>query len=233
MGQVHDLSVLTILVRVLLSIVVGGVIGLERGKKSQAAGFRTYMLVCLGSAMVMMTNQFISIQFNTGDPSRMGAQVISGIGFLGAGTILVTKNNRIKGLTTAAGIWASATIGLAIGIGFYLGAIIGAIFILIIMTVLQPLKSYIQKRSRNLSFYVVFTSLESFNRLLIYFSSIGIKVNDIQNGLIDIDTLYQANHENGEMGCYFTIKLSENFDHIKFIEEVHQQPGVKYVEEIK
>ncbi|KXT84696.1 Mg(2+) transport ATPase protein C [Streptococcus sp. DD11] len=163
----------------------------------------------------------------------MGAQVISGIGFLGAGTILVTKNNRVKGLTTAAGIWTSAAIGLAIGIGFYSGAIACAVALLLIMTIFQPLKSYIQKRSRKVDVYLVLTSLEAFNRLLIYLSNHQIKVNNIQNGLIDTDTLYHANNEKGEIGCYFSLTLNDTFDHLKFIEDIHQQPGVKYIEEIK
>ncbi|KXT87986.1 MgtC/SapB family protein [Streptococcus oralis] len=223
----------SILFRILLSVIIGGIIGLERGRKAQSAGFRTYILVCLGSAMVMMTNEYVISQYGTGDPTRMGAQVISGIGFLGAGTILVTKNNRVKGLTTAAGIWTSATIGLAIGIRFYSGAIACALALITIMTIFQPLKSYIQRRSRKVEVYVVLTSLEAFNRILIYLSSHQIKVNAIQNGLIDIDTLYQANHDQGELGCYFSLTLTETFNHLKFIEEIHQQPGVKYIEEIK
>ncbi|MBP2621216.1 MgtC/SapB family protein [Streptococcus panodentis] len=219
--------------RILLSVIIGGIIGLERGRKAQSAGFRTYILVCLGSAMVMMTNEFVSEIYHTGDPTRMGAQVISGIGFLGAGTILVTKNNRVKGLTTAAGIWTSAAIGLAIGIGFYSGAIACAVALLLIMTIFQPLKSYIQKRSRKVDVYLVLTSLEAFNRLLIYLSNHQIKVNNIQNGLIDTDTLYHANNEKGEIGCYFSLTLNDTFDHLKFIEDIHQQPGVKYIEEIK
>mgnify|MGYP001027887749 CR=1 FL=1 len=107
----------------MLTLTIGGMIGLERGSKNQSAGFRTYMLVCLGAASVMMTNQYICDHFESGDPSRLGAQVISGIGFLGAGTIIVTKRNQVRGLTTAAGLWSSACLGLAVGIGFYEGAV--------------------------------------------------------------------------------------------------------------
>ena len=104
----QELNTGSIILRILLSIGVGGVIGLERGIKNQPAGFRTYMLVCLGASLVMMTNQYICDTFGGGDPSRLGAQVISGIGFLGAGTILVTNGSRIRGLTTAAGLWTAA-----------------------------------------------------------------------------------------------------------------------------
>lgn len=120
-------SIVEITVKLLLALLCGGILGIEREHKKRPAGFRTYMLVSLGSALVMMTNQYIWEYYGIGDPTRMGAQVINGIGFLGAGTIIVTGHNRVKGLTTAAGLWTAACIGLAIGIGFYEGAVIGTI----------------------------------------------------------------------------------------------------------
>src|SRR5699024_10424815 len=103
----------TVFIRLLLATIMGGIIGLDRDLKSRAAGFRTHMIVSIGSATAMLTNQYILMDSGQviGDPTRMGAQVISGIGFLGAGTILVRKNDKITGLTTAAGLWATATIG--------------------------------------------------------------------------------------------------------------------------
>lgn len=86
----RDLNVASISLRIVLSILIGGILGIERGRKNRPAGLRTYILVCLGSALVMMTNQYVYITFDTGDPVRLGAQVISGIGFLGAGTIVLT-----------------------------------------------------------------------------------------------------------------------------------------------
>lgn len=148
MPNLQELSIVTITCRIILSVIVGGILGLERGTKSQAAGFRTYILVCLGATMIMMTNQYVSDVYKLGDPTRMGAQVVSGIGFLGAGTILVTDRNRVRGLTTAAGIWTAAAVGLAIGIGFYAGAIAMSIALIMTMTIFAPLKRYIQKRSR-------------------------------------------------------------------------------------
>ncbi|WP_423190535.1 MgtC/SapB family protein [Alkalibacterium sp. f15] len=136
--------------------------------KHHAAGFRTYILVCLGSTMVMMTNQFISDMYNTGDPARMGAQVISGIGFLGAGTILVTSNNHVKGLTTAAGLWSAACIGLAIGIGFYQGAIIGAFSLLVIISSFQKIKRLLINKKNSVDFYILFETLEDFHDFLTY-----------------------------------------------------------------
>ena len=117
--SLSDLSIVTMIFRIILSMACGGVIGLERGKANQPAGMRTYMLVSLGSCVVMITGEFLFYKYGAGDPARLGAQVVSGIGFLGAGSIVISGKSKIKGLTTAAGLWASACIGLVIGIGFF------------------------------------------------------------------------------------------------------------------
>ena len=105
---------------------------------------RTHILVCIGAMLAMSTGQYAFIYYNSVDPTRIGAQVVSGIGFLGAGSIIVTRGNRIQGLTTAAGLWASACIGLAIGIGFYEGAIVGAVAVYITERMLRRLSKSIR-----------------------------------------------------------------------------------------
>ena len=135
-----EISIWSIMVRFILAFLCSGLIGMERARRRHAAGFRTYILVCIGSMIAIFTNQYIFEVYGTGDVGRLGAQVISGIGFLGAGTILVTSRSQIKGLTTAAGLWVSACIGLAIGIGFYTVAIIGTIFALIAFVALPKLE---------------------------------------------------------------------------------------------
>ena len=142
--------------KLILALICGGLLGIERGRKKRPAGFRTYMLVCIGASLVMMTNDYISMMYQTGDPSRMGAQVISGIGFLGAGTIITTGHNRVKGLTTAAGLWASACVGLAIGIGFYEGAILGTVMIFFAMVTMHTLDEKITASARVVTMYVEF-----------------------------------------------------------------------------
>jgi putative Mg2+ transporter-C (MgtC) family protein len=123
-------STLGILIRLLLALSVGLVIGIDRERKRRVAGIKTHILVCLGAALVMITSQYMSVNFeNGGDPARLGAQVISGVGFLGAGTIMKSKAS-IKGITTAASIWAVACVGLACGAGFYVGALVATIFII-------------------------------------------------------------------------------------------------------
>ncbi|MGN0493816.1 MAG: MgtC/SapB family protein [Acutalibacteraceae bacterium] len=112
------------LIRSLAAVLIGSLIGSERARHGRAAGMRTHILVCLGSCMTAMTSMYISQTLGVGDASRIPAQVISGIGFLGAGMIILKANNVITGLTTAAGVWTTATIGIAVGYGYYIGALI-------------------------------------------------------------------------------------------------------------
>ena len=156
LGEINALSTF---VRLALALICGGVLGMERGKKNRPAGFRTYMLVCVGATLVMLTNQFICDQYGTGDPARLGAQVISGIGFLGAGTIIVTGRNRVKGLTTAAGLWADACVGLAIGIGFYSAALIGCTMILVVMSFLHKIDAIMTANTKVLDLYMEFEKM--------------------------------------------------------------------------
>lgn len=140
-------NLIAIIVRAILALICGGIIGYDRNVHGSAAGMRTHMLVCLGAMLAMCTGQYSVMMFESGDITRIGAQVVSGIGFLGAGSIIVTKQNKIAGLTTAAGLWASACIGLAIGIGFYEGAIVSTIGVYIIERVLRNWSKDIKARN--------------------------------------------------------------------------------------
>ena len=169
----YEINLLSVSVRLLLALLFGGIIGLERGSNRHPAGFRTHILVCVGATLAMMTNQFILQQFDTGDPARLGAQVITGVGFLGVGTILVTGRHKIKGLTTAAGLWASACLGLAIGIGFYSGAIVAAVIIFFSLTMLPRMENYFYQKSRVLEIYLEAGNLDDYKEVTRYIKSIG------------------------------------------------------------
>ena len=151
-----SITIWSIIIRVLLSIVLGGLVGVERAVKRHAAGLRTFMLVSLGACVAMMTNQFIVDFYGSGDASRIGAQVISGIGFLGAGTIMISSRSRIKGLTTAAGLWACASVGIALGAGFYTLAIIGCFVITLVLTFLPRLEYYIRDHGKFIEYQIEF-----------------------------------------------------------------------------
>ena len=137
------LSVEEIAIRLGLAMLIGAIIGIEREFSHRPAGLRTHMLVALGSCVVMITSQMVFCQYRpfgaTADPGRLSAQVIAGVGFLGAGTIL-REGAIVKGLTTAASIWAVACMGIAIGAGYYEIAILAAVFILITLTVFEWLQ---------------------------------------------------------------------------------------------
>ena len=137
--EVREITYTVVGLRILAALLLGGILGLERGLKNRPAGLRTYMLVCVGACLIMLINQYTYQVFGVGDPVRMGAQVVSGIGFLGAGTIIVTRRSQIKGLTTAAGLWTAAAVGLAVGIGFYEAAFLGGIIIFAVLTLLHKL----------------------------------------------------------------------------------------------
>ncbi len=142
-----DINVWSISLRILLALLFGGCIGFERGYHGRATGLRTHILVCVGACMAAMIGVFeVSELGFTADPLRVGAQVISGIGFLGVGTIIVRNRSQVSGLTTAAGLWATATIGLAIGIGFYIAAFFGFLVIFITLTLLIRMERHSKKR---------------------------------------------------------------------------------------
>ena len=150
---IRELTIFQALLRIFLSALLGGLLGLDRGMKNRPAGLRTFMLVCMGASIVMITNQCIFQGYKIGDPARLGAQVISGIGFIGAGTIIVTAKNQIKGLTTAAGLWACACIGLAIGLGLYEVAVFGTACIYLVLTLLHSVDYKMRKLTRQLDVY--------------------------------------------------------------------------------
>lgn len=221
----RELNGLSILVRVILALAIGGILGMERGKKNRPAGFRTHILVCLGSALVMMTNQYVYQVFETSDPVRMGAQVVSGIGFLGAGSIIVTGRDQIKGITTAAGLWAAACCGLAIGIGFYEGALIGGVSIFFVMAYLNKLDEKIRKRSKTIELYVEFKGDRPFSSFLNYTKEKHIEISDVQINknkyAKDIDLCVV-------MTAWSPIKRT----HEELMEIISAAEGVQYVEEL-
>ncbi len=149
--------------RSLLAVLIGLFVGLERSRHGRAAGMRTHVLVCLGSAVTAMTGVYINEITGSGDVMRLAAQVISGVGFLGAGMIILKNDNMIMGLTTAAGVWATATLGIAVGYGFYSGALIGATFFLISLILLAKFE---RRKKNTLVVYVEINDMKLLNNFL-------------------------------------------------------------------
>ena len=152
------LDLLTITVRLILSVICGGVIGIERERKRRPAGFRTHILICLGAAMTTLTSQYIVLELKLfTDLARLGAQVIAGIGFIGAGTIIVTKHRQVKGLTTAAGLWTAAIVGLCCGAGFYEGAVFATLIVLLAEIVFSKFEYFILSSAKTFTLFVEYT----------------------------------------------------------------------------
>lgn len=223
----HGLNIVSIGFRMLLALVLGGILGFERERKNRPAGFRTYMLVCVGAALVMITNQYIYENFNASnsDPARLGAQVISGIGFLGAGTIIVTKRNQIKGLTTAAGLWAAACLGLTVGIGFYTGAIIGGAGIFIAMIALHNVDLKIRKGGKLIDIYVEFGSITHVTSFISFIQSNNLEVEDLLMNKGQIPG-------NENVALVLTLKSGTKQQHTAIIQLLSQAEGIQYIEEL-
>lgn len=135
--------------RLVLAVLLSGLVGLEREAKKHAAGLRTHILVCLGSTLIMLTGLHLASHFQGAelDPTRLAAQVISGIGFLGAGTIIQFRDT-VRGLTTAASLWAAAGIGLAVGSGFYLGAVATTVIVLLVLFALSNVEQRVGSKGQ-------------------------------------------------------------------------------------
>ena len=222
---IREITQLSIVVRILASIIVGGLIGVERGMKNRPAGLRTYMLVCVGSCLIMLTNQFIYQTTGAGDPMRLGAQVVSGIGFLGAGTIVVTKHNQIKGLTTAAGLWASAGVGLAFGVGFYEGALTAAIGIYSILTILQRWEKRLHKRVRTLDVYIELLAAVPLSEFIQNIRTLDFHIEDVQ---FEQDSTLEANTR----AIVLTLKAQKREDHLILLDRIRRLEGVVHLEEL-
>lgn len=222
MLALRELTMTGIVIRILVAILLGGIIGMERGMKNRPAGLRTYMLVSIGACIVMMINQYAYQVYEIGDPLRLGAQVISGIGFLGAGTIIVTSHNQIKGLTTAAGLWASACVGLATGIGLYEVAVTGGIAVFVILTILHAWDSYTRSKAKIVNVYVELDKGQSMGDFFRQARECQLVVSDLQKeheGGYDDETSFVVTIQGKRrMRQEELIRLLRGFEGIKYLE---------------
>lgn len=237
MAYLQELNPASLCLRMLLGIAFGGFIGLERGSKQRAAGFRTYMLVCLGAVLTMLLGQYehhmlttawVSAAAATGlktDVARFGAQVISGIGFLGAGTIIVTGRQEVKGLTTGAGLWACACMGLAIGAGFYECVILAFLLILLAIRVLPAVESFVVEHARNMNLYVEFESLDDIGSIIACIKSMEAQIYQV-----DIDR--GRDDTNRHPNAVFAIRLKKSRMQEKLMVCLSEISQVHFIEAI-
>ena len=165
--ELRELNVVTMIIRIFLAALAGGIVGLERGFHGRAAGLRTHMLVCLGAALTALIGCYLSIELGGSDPQRTGAQVMSGVGFLGAGPILLKKgNSQITGLTTAAGLWATAAIGLSIGYGLYEAAIVTVFVVVTAFTLMSRVEFRMNRKRQRAFFYLELDNVNSVKEMI-------------------------------------------------------------------
>lgn len=235
MAYLRELNLASTALRMFLAVLFGGLIGLEREHKRLPAGFRTYMLVCLGATTAMLLNQYQTLMLTTRwaevaaftgnrtDVSRFGAQVISGISFLGAGTILVTGHQEVKGVTTAAGLWASACMGLAIGAGFYECTIAGFAFIFFSVKFFPKIENFLLSNSRNLNLYVEFDDVQDMTPIIAQIKGAAI-------GIYDIELRQQK--EGASPCANLSLRLPKRLTHAEAISALAGLSCIHAVEEI-
>ena len=226
LDPLRQLDLASLLFRLALAMFFGGMIGMERERKRRPAGFRTHILICLGAAMTTLTSQymFLTMHLYT-DVARLGAQVISGIGFVGAGTIIVTRDKRVKGLTTAAGLWTSAIIGLTFGGGFYEGGILATVFIMLAELVFSRIEYRVLENVPEINLYMEYEGKHCLDDVLQLYRSCNIKVLNIQ---------ITRSAENGEHNAcaIFTLRLPRSCGVEKLLTLVGRREGIVSVEEL-
>ena len=222
----RDVTLLSVTVRMLLAVVCGGVIGIEREYKRRPAGFRTHSLICLGAAMTTLTSQYLYLQMHYyTDMARLGAQVVAGIGFIGAGTIIVTRRQRVKGLTTAAGLWTAAIVGLALGGGFYEGGIFATLLILMAELFFSKLEYRMLENAPEVNLYMEYTDKNCLESVLKLFRELNLKV-------LNLEITRSTGSEKHNACAIFSLRLNKRCRVEKLLAEIHATEGVMSVEEL-
>lgn len=218
----RDVTTVSVLFRLFVAVVCGGIIGIEREYKRRPAGFRTHILICLGASMTTLTSQFLFYDLNLyTDIGRLGAQVVAGIGFIGAGAIIVTKRRQVKGLTTAAGLWTCAIIGLAIGAGYYEAAVIATFVIVIAEIFFVKFEYWVLVNSRNLNIYVEYEDNENLDNVIRLIKGYRIVI-------IDLEITKSGNNS----CAIFQLQLPKKISHDKIMTAISTAEGIVSVEEL-
>ena len=224
--SLRGLTLLSVTLRMLLAVACGGIIGIEREYKRRPAGFRTHILICLGAAMTTMTSQylFLYMHYYT-DMGRLGAQVVAGIGFIGAGAIIVTRRKRVKGLTTAAGLWTAAIIGLALGAGFFEGAIFATFLILLAELVFSKLEYRMLTSAPEINLYMEYTGRECLENVLRLLREQEVKV-------LNMEITRTTGTEKHNACAIFYLRLGKHCNAVELVRLIHETAGVISIEEI-
>lgn len=223
--SVEELSVWAMIFRLFFALVIGTIIGIDRAIKRRGAGIKTHTLVCIGAALVMMTGQYIYINFEGSmDVARMGAQVISGVGFLGVGTIIVTGKNQVRGLTTAAGLWACACLGLAVGIGFVEGAFIALVMVMITLNILTRVDAWLHTYAKVFDLYVEFPTNKSVSEFRAELQARGVKMVSF--------ALSKSKIKGEGPNAIICIEAKSRDDRVSIVDAIRKMETVRFIEEL-
>ena len=225
-ASLRDVTLLSVAVRMLLAVLCGGAIGIEREYKRRPAGFRTHILICLGAAMTTLTSQYLYLVMGLfTDMARLGAQVVAGIGFIGAGTIIVTRRQRVKGLTTAAGLWTAAIVGLAIGAGFYEGGLATTALVLLAELVFSRLEYRILANAPEINLYIEYRDRAALDELLHLYREQGLKV-------VNLEITRSKGSEKRNACAIFTVRMDRKHTVEGLLRDILAVDGVFQVEEL-
>lgn len=223
--SIGNLTFLGMVLRFLAATLAGAVVGYTRGKTQHAAGLRTHILVCIGAAgTVIMSEFFICTRGIPGDVARIPAQVVSGIGFLGAGSIIVTGRNHVTGLTTAAGLWASACMGLAAGAGYFSCVFVMCTLILLVLEILHKVDKHYIRNSRQMFIYLETTKGIRVGEILSLLNQNGVQVYSFEHFGTDTEdcTGYRLNVEleNKDLTRHGLVQMVGDVQDVVYVSEI-------------
>ena len=222
----RTVTMLSVTVRMLLAVACGGIIGIEREYKRRPAGFHTHILICLGAAMTTLTSQYLYLNMHYyTDMARLGAQVVAGIGFIGAGTIIVTRQQRVKGLTTAAGLWTSAIVGLALGGGFYEGGVFTTVLILLAELLFARLEYRMLENAPEINLYMEYTDKRCLENVLKLYRELNLKI-------LNMEITRSTGSEKHNACAIFSLRLNKRCKVEQLVAKVSGTEGVVSVEEL-
>ena len=222
----RDVTTLSVFVRLACALICGGIIGIERSYKRRPAGFRTHILICIGAAITTLTSQYLYLNMHYfTDMARLGAQVVAGIGFIGAGTIIVTKRQRVKGLTTAAGLWTSAIIGLTFGGGFYEGGLFATLLILAAEMFFSKLEYRMLDHAPEINLYMEYSNKACLEEVLRLFRELNLKI-------LNLEITRSAGSEKHNACAIFSLRLNKKCKVERLLADLHAVDGVASVEEL-
>ena len=223
--KIEEFNAISIVIRLVLATICGGIIGLERETKRHSAGFRTFTLVCIGSALATIVNIYLWEKTASADTSRIAAGVVNGVGFLGVGTIIVTRKNLVKGLTTAAGLWTTATLGIAIGSGMIFVSVVSFILVMLTMSVLSHFSRYIGQHNKRISLYLEIKEEYGMKPLLAYVRANGYSI-------LTMEKQHDSVTNESDISVMLEIDMKKRILHEKIIHEISEIEGIIYLEEL-